>query len=227
MASGAARGGSLDDGDFIVFGQVIDDDVEHETVQLGFGQRIGALHFDGILRGQHVERLRQRVADAGGGDLMFLHGFEQRGLGLGRRAVDFVGQNHVGENRAVNEHHLSALGGLLQNFRAGDVRRHEVGRELDALEFEVENLGDGFDQQRLGQAGRAGDQAMPAGKERQQNLLDHFPLADDGFAQFGFDAGAAGGQALDGFAFLVKVLGRVRWMGSLQVRSFSESLSKR
>ena len=87
------------------------------------------------------------MPNAGGGNLVFLHGFEQRGLRLGRRAVDFVGQNHVGENRAANEGHLPALAGFLQNFRAGDVRRHEVRRELDALEFEMENLGDGFDQQ--------------------------------------------------------------------------------
>ena len=102
---------------------------------------------------------------------MLLHRLEQRGLGLGRRAVDFVGQDDVREDRAAHERHLSPFAGLLQNLRAGDVRRHEVRRELDALKFEMENLGDGFDQQRLGQARRAGDQAVPAGKERDATAI--------------------------------------------------------
>ena len=40
---------------------IIDEDVEHEAVQLGLGQRIGALLLDGVLRGQHEERLGQPV----------------------------------------------------------------------------------------------------------------------------------------------------------------------
>ena len=39
--------------------RIIDEDVEHEAVQLGLGQRIGALVLDGVLRGQHEERLGQ------------------------------------------------------------------------------------------------------------------------------------------------------------------------
>ena len=88
--------------------------------------------------------------------------------------------------------------GVLKNFRAGDVRGHEVGRELDALELQVENLRDGFDEQRLGQSRRAGDEAMAAGKKRDQHLLDHFLLADDDLGKFGFDARAAGDELFDG-----------------------------
>ncbi len=87
----------------------------------------------------------------------------------------------------AHEGHLPAFAGVLENFRAGDVRRHQVGRELDALELEMENLRDGFHEQRLGQAGRAGDQAMAAGEQRDQDLLDDFLLADDDLGQFGFD----------------------------------------
>ena len=32
-------------------------DLEHEAVELGFGQRIGAFLLDGVLRGQHEKRL--------------------------------------------------------------------------------------------------------------------------------------------------------------------------
>jgi hypothetical protein len=35
--------------------------------------------------------------------LALLHRLEQRGLGLGRRAVDLVGQEQVGEHRALAE----------------------------------------------------------------------------------------------------------------------------
>ena len=65
----------------------------------------------------------------------------------------------------------------------------------------MEDLRNGFDQQRLGQTWRAGDQTMAAGKQRDEDLLDDLLLADDDFGQFGFDLGAAGGQAFDRFAF--------------------------
>ena len=77
------------------------EDLEHEAVLLGFGQRIGAFLLDRVLRGQHEERVVEAVADAADGDLAFLHGFEQGGLRLGRRAVDFVGEDDVGEQRAL------------------------------------------------------------------------------------------------------------------------------
>ena len=53
----------------------------------------------GILRGQHQERFLELEGLVADGDLLFLHGFEQRALHLGRRAIDFVGQNQVGEDR--------------------------------------------------------------------------------------------------------------------------------
>ena len=34
-------------------------DLQQETVELGFGQRIGALLLDRVLRGQHEERIGQ------------------------------------------------------------------------------------------------------------------------------------------------------------------------
>ena len=62
--------------------------------------------FDRVLRGDHQKRLRQRVRVRVDRDLAFVHGFEQRGLRLGRGAVDFVGQQHVGEDRAALEFEL-------------------------------------------------------------------------------------------------------------------------
>ena len=75
-------------------------DLHQEAVELGFGQRIGAFHLDGILGGHHQEGTFELVRGSAAGDGALLHGFEQRGLRLGRGAVDFVGQHQVGENRA-------------------------------------------------------------------------------------------------------------------------------
>ena len=51
-----------------------------------------------------------RAAD---GDLALLHRFEQGGLRLGRRAVDLVGQDDVGEDRAVQELEHALAGRLV------------------------------------------------------------------------------------------------------------------
>ena len=76
----------------------------------------------------------------------------------------------------------------MQNLHAGDVRRHEVRSELDALKFQVENLRQRFNQKRFGQSGRARNQAMTGGEERDQHLLDGFVLSDDDLPQLGEDA---------------------------------------
>ena len=101
---------------------------------------------------------------------------------FGRRAVDLVGEDHVGEDRPLDELHAAAVGGLFEDLRPGDVRRHEVGGELDPLELEMEDLRDGTDQERLRQARRAGDQTVAAGEEADQDLVDRVLLADDDLA---------------------------------------------
>jgi hypothetical protein len=127
------------------------------------------------------------VGHPGGGHLLLLHGFQESGLCLGRGAVYLVGQDDVGEYGTLDEDHAPALLGLLQDLAAGDVGRHQVGRELDALEFQVEQLGQRFDQQGLGQPRRARQQAVAARQDRHQQLIDDRALADDHLAQFGGD----------------------------------------
>ena len=82
-----------------------------------------------------------------------------------------------------------AAGGrvFLDDVRAGDVRRHQVGRELDAVELEVEHLRERPDEQRLRQAGHADDQAVAADEQRQQHLIDDVVLPDDELAELGDD----------------------------------------
>ena len=77
---------------------------------------------------------------------------------------------------------------LLDHLGAGDVGRHQVGRELDAAELQRQRVGQRADHQRLGQARHADQQAVPAGEHRDQQFLDHLLLADDHLAQLGGDA---------------------------------------
>jgi len=98
----------------------------------------------------------------------FLHRLQQGRLRLGRGAVDFVGQQDVGEDRPVDEAEVPPpLLVFLQHVRAGDVRGHQVGRELDPLELDVQDPRQRADDQRLGQPGHA-----------------HVRLADDDLLQF-------------------------------------------
>ena len=80
----------------------------------------------------------------------FLHRFEQRALGLGRGAVDLVGEQEIGEHGPllVLEFQLAAAG-VLEQLGADDVRGHQIRGELDALEADAEHVGEGFDEQRL------------------------------------------------------------------------------
>ena len=76
----------------------------------------------------------------------------------------------------------------MDHFRAGDVRRHEIGRELDAIEIQRQGIGQGANHQRLGQSGHSDQQGVSAREERDQQLLDHVVLSDDDLTQFGGNA---------------------------------------
>ena len=98
--------------------------------------------FDRVLCGEHKKRLVQCISFGAGGDLQLLHGLQQRRLCLGRSAVDLIRQDDVGEDRSLDETELAVFGRLVfvENFCAGDIRRHQVGRELYAAELEVEDF---------------------------------------------------------------------------------------
>ncbi len=197
LRPGLPRPGRLrHDRDLVVLAEVVDDDVEHEAIELRLGQRIRAFELDRVLRGQHEERLVERIGAAGGGDVILLHRLEQRRLRLRRRAVDLVRQDDLREDRPLHEPQPAAALVLVEDLGAGDVGRHQVRRELDALEVEVEDVGERLDEQRLGEARHAGDEAVAAGEERDEHLLDDLVLPDDDLAQLGENPLAAFGDAL-------------------------------
>ena len=73
----------------------------------------------------------------------------------------------------------TALSVLIEHLRAGNIAGHQVGRELDAVEFERERLRQRVHHQRLCQPGNPLEDAMPASEDRHQELLDDIVLADD------------------------------------------------
>jgi len=192
-----ATGGAGDDGDFFVLAEVVDDDVQHEAVELSLWQRVGAFHLDGVLCGEHEEGLGEMHGVSGDGDLMLLHRFEQRGLGLRRRAVDLIREDHVSKDGAFVEDHAAALLSIFEDLRAGDVGGHEIGRELDAIKAEIEDISYSFHQQRLCQTGCAGDEAMPARDEGDEHLIHDLMLADDDLTDLGEEPLANSGHHFD------------------------------
>ena len=93
------RGRGHEDALLLLLVRIAEPDAEQEPVELRLGQRERPLQLDRVLRRQHEERLRERVADAVHRDLALLHRLQQRGLRLRRGAVDLVGQDHLREQR--------------------------------------------------------------------------------------------------------------------------------
>lgn len=213
----AARGAGhlAHQGLFLGFGRVIDAQLEHEAVEFGFRQRIGAFLLDRVLRRQHHERLRHRQGASFQGDLALLHHFQEGGLGLGRRAVDLVRQQQVGEHRPLAQ--LELLAGEVVYGVAGDVAGHQVGGELDAREAAVEAARQGAYQQGLAEPRHAFHQHVAAGEQRGEHVVDHRALADQGFLQFA----AQGLGQLAGALALERRVGRgARLFGRLFARRF-------
>ena len=134
--------------------------------------------------------------------LVFLHSFQQRRLRLRRGPIDFVGQQNVGKDGSRNEPHCSVSGTVFfQHFCAGDVGGHQVRRKLNAVEFQIEQPSDRIHKQRLGQTRSPRNQTMPAGQQRNQQLLDNILLADNDLGQFTVDLFTKTAELRDQFTF--------------------------
>ena len=123
---------------------------------------------------------------------------QESGLRLGWRSVDLVGEHDVGEDRAPHEaeHTTPRRTVFFDDLRTGDVGGHQVGRELDPAELEVQRLGHGRHEQGLGEpvhqvgadflvemqqrlAVSGGLEHVAVGEEGRQETLDDVVLADD------------------------------------------------
>jgi hypothetical protein len=81
--------------------------------------------------------------------LLFFHRFQDRRLGLRRRTVDLIREDHMGKYRSLFELKLAAAIGFGQDLCADDVRGHQIRRELNALERNAQDVTQGFHQQGL------------------------------------------------------------------------------
>ncbi len=79
----------------------------------------------GVLRRHHEERVGHRIGLAADRHVPFGHDLEQRGLHLGGRAVDLVGEEEVRDHRT--ELGVELLAALAVDPRTDEVGRHQVG----------------------------------------------------------------------------------------------------
>ncbi len=163
---GFGRRHRVQDGALIGAVGIGDNHLHHEPVDLRLGQRIGPFLLQRILRGQHQERIGQRIGLIADRHLPFLHGLEQRALHFRRRAIDFVGQDEIAEYRTV----LGAECPVLRVVDHGpdDVGGQHVGRELQPLEMQRDAAGQRLQRQGFGQAGHAFQQHVAVGQQRDQ-----------------------------------------------------------
>gem|GEM_PF-6076961 len=142
-----------------------------------------------------MEGARQVVAHAGHRHVIFLHRLQECGLGARARAVDLVRHQQLGEDGPLDEAEAALpVGALVEDLGAEDVRRHQVGRELDALAVEAEDGAHRLDELGLGEARHADEQAVAAGEHRHEGELDDVLLAEDD----GADGAARPGHVVEG-----------------------------
>jgi hypothetical protein len=199
-----ASGGAASDADFFIPRGIIHADHEHEPIELGFWQWVGAFLFDGVLGCEDEEGEVEVIGATGNGDAPFLHGLEHGGLGFGGGAVDFVGEDDVGEHGSFHElERTFSSGKFLENVGAGDVHRHEVWSELNAAEREGEGFSEAADEKRFGEAGNSHEKGVAAGEQADGELFDDVFLADDDLAEFRFEGVVRFSEGVDGFDVVV------------------------
>jgi hypothetical protein len=181
--------------------------LKHEAVELGLGEGVGALLLEGVLGRHHEEGRGERVGRALDRHAALLHRLEQGGLGLGRRAVDLVGEDDLSEDRARLELEL-ALDAPALSFRldddgrARDVGGHEVGGELDAAEVEVDGLAQRADQERLADARDTLEQGVPPGEQAGEHAVDDLGLPHHRSGDLVTDRGVVASERLRGGVYL-------------------------
>ena len=166
-----------------------DDQLEQETVGLRFGQRIGTVLFDGILRRKNEKRLRKAVGLSVGGDGVFLHRFEKCGLRFRCCTVDFVREKEVCEDWPGTENKtVLSVFVLFNDVRAGDVGRHQVRGELDAGKRKRQCLSHRAHQAGFADARHTFEQDVAARNDGDDNTFHHVALTDHVPADLAEDA---------------------------------------
>ena len=162
---------------FILQGRIADGNAHEEAIHLRLRQGIRADEIHRVLRRQHHQGAREGIGHAVHRDLTLLHDLQQRGLRLGRGAVDFIGQHDLAHNCAGTVLHVAGKAG---HGEAGDIRRGDIRRELDALERAGERTRQRAGQRRLAHARHILDEHMAFAQQRREHQFNHVVLAHDG-----------------------------------------------
>src|SRR5258705_3710467 len=186
---------ALEDLPLLVRARISDRYANQKAVELRIGERIRALELDRVLRRDDQERRLEPEGLPFHRHLRLLHRLQQRGLGLGGRPVDLVGQQEVGEDGTRTK--LEASLALIEQEAPGDVRGKEIGRALKALERQAERLGEEPRDQRLGEARIVLDQDVAARENPGEDALEHVALADDHARERAQDLAASLGDPVD------------------------------
>src|SRR5205807_7457559 len=109
--------------------------------------------------------------------LLLLHRFQQCRLGLGRRAIDLIGEQDLCEDRALAE--LELLGRRAVDVHARDIGGEQVRRELQTLEAATQRAGERLRQHRLAHTGHVFDQDVAAAQQRNHTQFDLRGFADE------------------------------------------------
>ncbi len=182
-----------------------------KSIELRLGQRIRTVVLHRILGRDHQKRLRQFVRMRVDGNLAFVHGLEQRRLRLRRGAVDFVGQQDVGEHRAALEFEFVFERRINRN--ADHVGGQHVAGELHALKGAIDGAGQRLSERGLAHAGNAFNQQVSAGENADQREPNHVVLTANHAAEGGFEFGGFmrnGGNGLGRHSFSILLFGAAR-----------------
>ena len=107
----------------------------------------------------------------------FLHHLEERRLHLRRGSVDLVREQEVAEDGPDLDVELGAVGPV--DAGADEIGRHEVRRELDAMEGAAEDGRGRLDGQRLRETRDSLEEKVPARQQRDERALEEDVLACD------------------------------------------------
>ena len=112
--------------------------------------------------------------------LAFFHGLEKSRLRLRGRAVELVGQQHVGEDGPGPEHRLAPV--AVEDHGARHVRREQVGRELHPAELEAQRPGQRLRKGRLADPREVLHEKVAAGDQACDGEADDVGLAVEDLA---------------------------------------------
>jgi len=90
-----------------------------------------------------------------------------------------------------------AVGPFADDVSAEDVGRHQIRRELHAVELQVQHRAEGADQHGLAQAGHAFEQRMAADEQAGQHTVNDLGVADDDLADLAHDPVVSLAELLD------------------------------